>query len=86
MKPVLKYVQSFIKLKGVHAYRLCKVTNEGETREIVFSVAVYGRKLEEDIISETSGHFRKLLVSMSVVGFLLLLLLFCLFVYLFVCL
>ncbi|KAL8592334.1 hypothetical protein ACOMHN_044270 [Nucella lapillus] len=29
---------------------------------------IYGRKLDQDIISETSGHFRKLLVSMCAGG------------------
>ncbi|XP_059166088.1 annexin-B12-like isoform X1 [Physella acuta] len=47
---------------------LCTRTNDQIHAITATYKLMYGRKLEDDIISETSGHFRKLLVSMSVGG------------------
>ncbi|BFZ17663.1 hypothetical protein BsWGS_20702 [Bradybaena similaris] len=47
---------------------LCTRTNAQIHAITAVYKLMYGKKLEDDIISETSGHFRKLLVSMSVGG------------------
>ena len=47
---------------------LCSRTNK-QIQEINATYKrVYGRKLEDDIISDTSGHFKRLMVSMACAG------------------
>uniref|UniRef100_A0A0B7AJ10 Annexin n=1 Tax=Arion vulgaris TaxID=1028688 RepID=A0A0B7AJ10_9EUPU len=47
---------------------LCTRTNAQIQALNIAYKNMYGHKLENDIVSDTSGHFRKLLVSMSVGG------------------
>ncbi|XP_071108151.1 annexin A4-like isoform X2 [Haliotis cracherodii] len=47
---------------------LCTRNNKQVLAMVAAYKAMYGRKLEQDIISETSGHFKKLLVSMTTGG------------------
>jgi len=38
---------------------------------ILYVFPVYGRSIEQDLAGDTSGHFRRILVSMTTVSFVL---------------